>query len=268
MEMQTPFLTTRTLQSGAGHFGGSRKCISICSVSKSQPQSLTVFREHFLSSGQDQGILSQSSRRWPGLIHWFFGSTRVQLFTQENSSCHITCEDHTGCCNGHIKYFFSIFFLPIEYTVNKVTVCIVTVINLVIISSIFQHLTEIATFMCLLYLMVRGRTTTRAIQSTYKLHEVRIKIFTHNVTFYHRTFITADERQIFLVGCIKTVNQNPTRSSHASPSFLPTVRLLNWMYLPQDKYNLLQILSSTGLERCRLLPQVVMLGCKQYNRAR
>lgn len=81
-----------------------------------------------------------------------------------------------------------------EYTVNKVTVLIFRVINLVFISSNFQHLTETAASVCLLYLIARERTTIAAVQSTYKLHEVTIKVFMQNVTFYHRTFITADDK--------------------------------------------------------------------------
>lgn len=46
-ETQTPSPTTlvHTQQSGAGHFGGSGKCITVCTVSKSQPQNLTLFRD-------------------------------------------------------------------------------------------------------------------------------------------------------------------------------------------------------------------------------
>lgn len=94
-----PRARTHTLQSGAGHFSGSRKCISICPVSKSQPQSLTVFRgstscplgkirASYPSPAEDDlasfidflAVLEHSSRllRELQLPHHLWGSHRLQ----------------------------------------------------------------------------------------------------------------------------------------------------------------------------------------------
>ena len=103
---------THTPESGDGHFGGSGKCITVCPVSKSQLQNLTVFRDStscplgkirasYPNPAEDDlalfidflAVLEHSSwlLRELQLPHHLWGSHRLQ---------------------EHIEYFFSFSFFP------------------------------------------------------------------------------------------------------------------------------------------------------------